>query len=141
MMLPQTAEYALRAVIWLASHPDSPQTKDEMARAADVPPRYFYKVLQALGRAGIVRSQPGPGGGYKLARPADQMTILDVVNVVGPVQRIHSCPLGIESHNPTLCPLHRELDKAFAQIEAAFGRVTIGQLVGKRSCVPPLRQA
>jgi Rrf2 family nitric oxide-sensitive transcriptional repressor len=140
-MLPQTAEYALRAVIWLASHPGAAQTKDEMAKAADVPPRYFYKVLQSLGRAGFVESQPGPGGGYKLARPADEITILDVVNVVGPMQRIRTCPLGIESHNPALCPLHKELDKAFAHIEAAFARVTIGQLVGKRSGVVPLRRS
>lgn len=140
-MLPQTAEYALRAVIWLASHPDSAQTKDDMAQAAGVPPRYFYKVLQALGRAGLVQSQPGPGGGYRLARPANQITILDVVNVVAPMQRIHSCPLGIESHDPTLCPLHKELDKAFAHTETAFSRVTIGQLVSKRSCVTPLRGA
>ncbi len=138
-MLPQTAEYALRAVIWLASHPEASQTKDEMAAGACVPPRYFYKVLQALGRAGFVQSQPGPGGGYRLAQPADKITILDVVNVVGPIQRIRDCPLGIESHNPTLCPLHKELDKAFAQIETAFSRVTIAQLVGKRSCVTPLQ--
>jgi Rrf2 family nitric oxide-sensitive transcriptional repressor len=139
-MLPQTAEYALRAVIWLASHPGKAQTKDEMAKGARVPPRYFYKVLQALGRAGLVQSQPGPGGGYKLARPPDRMTVLDVISVVGPLQRIRACPLGIESHNPTLCPLHKELDKAFAQIEAAFARVTIGQLVNKRSGVAPLRE-
>jgi len=139
-MLPQTAEYALRAVIWLASHPETAQTKDEMAKGAGVPPRYFYKVLQALGRAGFVKSQPGPGGGYRLARPADEITILDIITVVGPIQRIHDCPLGIESHNPTLCPLHKELDKAFAQIEAAFARVTIAQLLGKRSSVVPLRR-
>ena len=138
-MLPQTAEYALRAVIWLASHPESSQTKDEMAKAAGVPSRYFYKVLQTLGRAGYVQSQPGPGGGYRLARPANEITILDVVNVVGPIQRIHDCPLGIESHNPKLCPLHKELDKAYGQIEAAFSRVTIAQLLGRRSCVTPLQ--
>lgn len=137
-MIPQTAEYALRAVIWLASHPESAQTKDEMAKGAGVPPRYFYKVLQALGRAGFVRSQPGPGGGYKLARPADGITILDIINVVAPIQRIRVCPLGIESHNPALCPLHKELDTAYAQIEAAFARVTIGKLVSKQSCVVPL---
>ena len=138
-MLPQTAEYALRAVLWLASHPETSQTKDEMAKAAGVPPRYFYKVLQTLGRAGFVQSQPGPGGGYRLAKPADEITILDIVNVVGPIQRIRECPLGIESHNPMLCPLHKELDKAFAQIEAAFSRVTIGQLISKRSCVTPMQ--
>ncbi len=138
-MLSQTAEYALRAVLWLASHPETSQTKDEMAKAAGVPPRYFYKVLQTLGRAGFVQSQPGPGGGYRLAKPADEITILDVVNVVGPIQRIRECPLGIESHNPSLCPLHKELDKAFAQIEAAFSRVTIGQLVNRRSCVTPMQ--
>jgi hypothetical protein len=81
-----------------------------------------------LGAAGLVRSRPGPGGGYELSRPTDQVTILDVVVIVSPIERIRSCPLGLTSHT-SLCPLHRELDQAYAATEKAFASVTIRQLL------------
>lgn len=137
-MIPQTAEYALRAVVWLANHDEVPQTSEQIAKATQVPPRYLYKVLQALTQAELLGSQPGPRGGYLLAQPADEITMLEVVNVVGTLQRIRTCPLDLESHGLELCPLHRELDQAYAQIQTAFSRVTIAQLVNRRAKTPPL---
>ena len=63
-MLPKTAEYALRAVVWLAREPGRPASADHLAEHTKVPRRYLHKVLQDLVRAGLVCSQPGPGGGY-----------------------------------------------------------------------------
>ena len=112
-MLPQTAEYALRAVIWMASHPETSQTKDDMAKAAGVPPRYFYKVLQSLGRAGFVRSQPGPGGGYRLARPADEVTLLPASATVAALDRIIATELDKRSEH-----VREQLDDAsWAELE------------------------
>ena len=69
-MLPKTAEYALRAAVWLGRDPDQTQSADHLAERTQVPRRYLHKVLQDLVRAKIVRSQSGPGGGYALARCA-----------------------------------------------------------------------
>jgi Rrf2 family protein len=88
-------------------------------------------------RARLVRSQPGPGGGYSLVRPPEDVSILDVVAAVEPIPRIHCCPLGLKSHT-SLCPLHRELDEAAAATERAFARVTIAQLLNQPGSVPPL---
>ena len=137
-MLQKTAEYALRATVWLAQEPGAPRD-DQIARAIRVPRRYVHKVLQALVRAGIVHSQPGPGGGYSLKSRADQTTILDVITAVGPLQRIRRCPLGLQSHTD-LCPLHRELDNAFATLEQAFARVTVADVVNRPSAITPLRE-
>lgn len=136
-MLPKTAEYALRAALWLARSPDQAISADQLAEAIHVPRRYLHKVLQDLMKAGLARSQSGPGGGYKLDSDPAAITILDVINSVGPIQRIESCPLGLESHT-SLCPLHRELDNAFATVEQAFSRVTLLQLLTQPSSVPPL---
>jgi Rrf2 family protein len=87
--------------------------------------------------AGIVRSQPGPGGGYALAKRPDRLTILEVVNAVAPLERIRRCPLGLRSHT-SLCPLHHELDRVYAATEAALARVTIEQLIRSKSPIPPL---
>ena len=120
-MLPKTAEYALRATVWLGRSPDKAESADQLAKAIQVPRRYLHKVLQDLVKAGLVRSQSGPRGGYTLDRDPENITILDVINAVGPIERIQACPLGLESHT-SLCPLHRELDQAYAAMEAAFSR-------------------
>ena len=94
-------------------------------------------MLQDLARANIVRSRSGPGGGYELAMASDNLTILDVVNAVGSVERIKTCPLGLKSHTE-LCPLHAELDRAYAATENAFRSVTIKALLESTSTIVPL---
>lgn len=136
-MLPKTAEYALRAVVWLAREPAQQESADELARQTSVPRRYLHKVLQDLVKAKLVRSQSGPGGGYVLARSPDKISVLDVVNATAPLMRIRRCPLGLSSHR-RLCPLHAELDRVYAATEAAFKRVTISQLLGSASEIAPL---
>lgn len=136
-MLPKTAEYALRTVACLAGDPEHAASADHLAEQTKVPRRYLHTVLQDLARGGLVRSRSGPGGGYTLARAADSITILDVVNAVAPLERIRHCPLGLPSHT-RLCPLHKELDRAYAATEAAFARVTIGELLRSTSTIIPL---
>lgn len=136
-MLSKTAEYALRAVVWLAHEPGRVASADHLADATKVPRRYLHKVLQDLVQAGLVRSQPGPGGGYSLEVPPSQVSILDVVNAVAPLERIRQCPLGLSSHT-SLCPLHAELDKAYAAAEQAFARVTLAKLQKSTSPIIPL---
>jgi Rrf2 family transcriptional regulator, nitric oxide-sensitive transcriptional repressor len=136
-MLSKTAEYALRFAVWLAQSPDQPAAADRLAEVTKIPRRYLHKVLQDLVHAGLVHSQPGPGGGYAIARSPQRISILDVVNAVAPLERIRHCPLGLPSHT-RLCPLHKELDKAYAQTEKAFARVTLAQLLRSTSAVVPL---
>lgn len=136
-MIPKTAEYALRAVVTLARDPGRPRSADDIAEATQVPRRYAHKVLQALVRADLVRSQSGPGGGYALIRPPEEVSILDIVSAVEPIPRIRHCPLGLKGHT-SLCPLHRQLDDAAANIEKTFAGVTIAQLLNQARNVSPL---
>jgi Rrf2 family protein len=136
-MLSKTAEYALRAVVWLATNVDQREAADALADRTKVPRRYLNKVLQELVQAGLVTSQSGPGGGYGLAIPPEKVTILDVVNAVSPIERIRHCPLGLPSHT-RLCPLHKELDRVYAETEKALGRVTIARLLQSTSAILPL---
>jgi len=136
-MLPKTAEYALRAAVCLAGQPGKPASADVLARKTKTPRAYLNRVLQDLAAAGLVHSRPGPGGGYELAKPIEQVTILDVVEAVAPIERIRHCPLGLPSHT-ALCPLHRELDQAYATMEAAFRRVSLKDLVESTNPIVPL---
>jgi Rrf2 family protein len=138
-MLSRTAEYALRAVVCLAQERDRTESADRLAEMTKIPRRYLHKVLQNLVQGNLVRSQSGPGGGYSLVPSPKEISILDVVNAVVPLERIHACPLGLKSHTD-LCPLHLELDKACAATEHAFSRVTIAHLLRSTNKIVPLRE-
>lgn len=136
-MLQQTANYALRIAVWLAREPECAQTSRRIAEGTQIPSRYLYRVLQTLVQRGLVCSQPGLGGGYILASDPDDVSLLEVVSAVTPVERIRSCPLGLQSHKG-LCPLHKHLDDAYANLEQALAHVTVGQVVRVPTQFPPL---
>jgi Rrf2 family nitric oxide-sensitive transcriptional repressor len=129
-MFSQTAEYALRAAVYLASQQGVPRTTQEIAKATQVKIAYLSKVMQNLARQGLVQSQRGLHGGFTLARPADELTILDILRAVAPIPRITSCPLGIQGHM-NLCLLHRRLDQAMKLVEEALGRSTLAELLAE----------
>ena len=137
-MFSQTTEYALRAVVWLAEQHSKPQTTRQIAATTRVPAGYLSKVLQALGRADLVKSQRGLYGGFKLTRPPGQISVLEVVNAVDPIQRIDMCPLGLKSHGAELCALHKRLDNAIAHIEKGFSTSSIADLLSEPSSKRPL---
>lgn len=126
-MFSQTAEYALRAIVFLAAQP-VPRTTPQIAEVTHVPLGYLSKVLQGLSRAGLVHSQRGLHGGFTLTKPADQLTVYDIVQAVDPIQRIHACPLGLKGH-ANLCPLHRRLDEAMSMVEDALRQSTLAELL------------
>lgn len=128
-MISQTAEYALRAVVFLAKSTGTAYTSDQIAKATQVPAPYLSKVLQPLIKARLVQSQRGLGGGFSLEKKPELITILQVINAVDPIERIEVCPLGLDEHTGRLCPLHKRLDDAVALIEEAFAKTTIDELL------------
>ncbi|QDU28172.1 HTH-type transcriptional repressor NsrR [Anatilimnocola aggregata] len=137
-MLSQTVEYALRAVVHLASMSPTARTTEQIAQATLVPRAYLSKVLQSLARGGVVQSQRGLGGGVSLVKSPDQLTILEVVNAVEPIQRIRTCPLGLPNHGTHLCPLHKRVDNALAMMEQAFASTTLAEVLAEPSRSIPL---
>jgi Rrf2 family protein len=131
-------EYALRAVVQLAAISPKASTTAQLAVVTQVPPAYLVKVLQALVKGGIVVSQRGACGGVSLAYSPEKLTILDIVNATDPIRRIRSCPLELATHGTKLCPLHRRLDAALAQVENAFRSTTLAEVIGDPSRIRPL---
>ena len=137
-MFSQTVEYALRAVVHLADQAPAARTTDQIAAATRVPKAYLSKVLQGLRRAGVVRSQRGAGGGMTLVKDPAALSLLEVIHAVEPINRIETCPLGLEAHGKRLCPLHKRMDKAMEGVEEAFRRTTLAELLAEPSESPPL---
>lgn len=128
-MLSQTVEYALRAMIHLASiEGQGAVTSESIAERTKVPRTYLSKILRDLTVAELVHSQRGPNGGFVLARTASRITMLDVVEAVDPIPRIRRCPLGNPAHLE-LCPLHRRLDDAAGMVEEEFRRTTLAEVL------------
>lgn len=137
-MFSQTTEYALRAMAWLALSPQDLVSTGSLAEHTKVPEHYLAKVLQQLAGGKLIKGRRGVGGGYKLARPASQISISDVVRTVGRLDRITTCPLGISTHGSNLCPLHRLLDDvAKAAMERLDGR-SLQDLIDQPGANKPL---
>lgn len=141
MLLNQTAEYALRAMSCLAYQPDQLTPTNELAEVTKVPQNYLAKVLQALAQADLIVGRRGVGGGYRLARPAADITLLEVINAISPVERIEACPLGLENHSGRLCPLHRRIDQAARQTIETFGGITLHDVISEHDAARPLCDA
>jgi Rrf2 family protein len=137
-LISRTSEYALRAVIWLVQEPARSQTTRQIATGTRTPPDYVSKVLQLLAKTGVVRSQRGLGGGFRLAGDPAHITVLDVIKAVDPLQYIHTCPLGLKAHRANLCPLHCGLNDMMFQLETTFAKTKLSDLLDGDSPSIPL---
>jgi Rrf2 family protein len=85
-------DYALRAIVELASCSASdtrPVTAERLATAQEIPAKFLESILVQLRRGGLVSAQRGPDGGYWLTRPAEEMTLADVIRIIdGPLANI-----------------------------------------------------
>lgn len=89
MYISAKVDYALRALLQLASSPHASQTGDALARAQGLPAKFVNNTLVDLRRAGIVSSQRGPSGGYRLARAPEEIAVADVFRALeGPLAEV-----------------------------------------------------
>src|SRR5438067_1296171 len=88
MRLTRASSYALHAVVYMAvQKKNGPVASHHIARARGIPERFLLKVLKPLVSARVLHSIKGPNGGYRLARPASDISLLEVVEAVdGPIR-------------------------------------------------------
>jgi len=100
-------DYAIRALIHLANTAGSPVAAGVIGEAMDIPTGFLQQVLRELQRAGLVTSRPGPSGGYALARPAGEITVLQIVEALeGPLRSAECALRGGPCHWDDVCALH-----------------------------------
>ncbi len=145
-MISLTAEYALRAAAFLAAARGESKTVTQVSQATQIPPDYLSKVLQEMSKSGLVRSQRGMYGGFRLVKEPSEVTVLQVVEAVSPLPRIDECPLDIEHPGGGLCPIHKLIDEAAAQVKRTFSSATLADLVDATEergtlCMPRVTEA
>ena len=94
MRISAKADYAVRAVVELAAaEGDKPVKAERVATAQEIPLNFLENILGELRHAGIVRSHRGAEGGFRLAKPANQVTVADVIRAVeGPLASVRGGP-------------------------------------------------
>lgn len=108
MIYSKPCMHGLRAVIFIAArNSDTPVRGEDVAREEDLPQPFLSKILKILSSRGILHSVRGPGGGFRLARPAKEITLLDIVEAIDGTSQFEECALGWKTcQDDKPCPLH-----------------------------------
>jgi Rrf2 family protein len=132
-MLTKTGLHAVRAVVALAKLPEGAYAgAARIAREIGAPQNYLGKLLQSLARDGIVESQKGLGGGFRLARSPKKITLLDIIEPLEHVSRWSGCILGrSECSDANPCAVHNRWKSVRDAYLQMLRRTTIGELVAK----------
>jgi Rrf2 family protein len=145
MRLTRQGDYAVRVMHDLASHaPEMPILRAQIQARQDVPAAYLAKIIQALARAGLVRTLPGARGGVTLNVPAEAVTLLQVIEAVeGPIRLNRCVEAPGACPRDRFCPVHPVWMRLQALLLRELGGVTIAALARVPDCgaTPPESRA
>ena len=129
MKLTRAASYALHAVAYMAGQKkDHPLASHIIAEKRLIPKRFLLKVLKPLVNAQVLQSIKGPSGGYRLAKPASDISILDIVEAVeGPI--LGFAPVGKDPNHPLNRRLEQICKQTAEQIRKQLGKVKIADII------------
>jgi len=133
MRISARADYAVRAAVELAAAGDGPTKGEAIAKAQDIPLKFLENILAELRRAGLVRSQRGADGGYWLNRPADQITVADVVRAVeGPLASVRGQRPEDAVFSGAAAPLSQVWIAVRASLRGVVEHVTLADVAAGR---------
>src|SRR5215510_5946287 len=143
MRVSAKADYAVRAAAELAAAEEgSPVKGERLADAQQIPLQFLEHILLELKHAGIVRARRGAKGGYWLARPADEVTIADIVRAVeGPIAHVQSSPPESIEYRGNAEHLQEVWIAVRASLRTVLEHVTLADLVGERDVLEHGAQA
>jgi Rrf2 family protein len=137
-MLSQTAEYALRAVLYLAEHAeDRPVRVGEMAQALRIPRNYLAKTLHQLARHGVLVSLRGKRGGFQLAVRPERLPLSRVITPFDRIEERRRCLLGrSQCSDRSACAAHTRWKDVAEKVAEFFRDTTVADVLGSGAAVP-----
>jgi Rrf2 family protein len=135
--LTTSVEYSLHCLLWLAASGDTPMSSRELAELQGVSPSFLAKIFPKLEKAGIVAASEGVRGGYRLARPAGEITVLEIVDAVEGAKPLFDCQeirgrCAIFGERPPawatagVCEVHAVMLRAEKAMRASLAQETLG---------------
>ncbi len=131
MVISQATEYAIRALLHMASSPaDDIVSKRDICKAQDITPGFLIKIMQPLIAKGLVKSYRGVAGGFTLGKPADQISLWDIVEAEeGPIL-LNKCLIQPGyCERDVGCPVHRVWQKARDALKYTLAETTLAELI------------
>ncbi|MBS9478401.1 RrF2 family transcriptional regulator [Ancylobacter radicis] len=129
MRLTRYSDYAMRVMLYLAARSDRPCSISEMAGAYGISHNHLMKVMNDLGRAGFVASARGRRGGFRLARPAQDINMGALLRHTEDDLDLVDCPSCVLAGG---CGLSSVLDEALAAFLGVFDRYTLADVLARR---------
>jgi Rrf2 family protein len=127
------ADYAVRAVVQLASLQPASATRQQLADAQDIPGKFLETILGDLRRAGILDAQRGATGGYRLTKPADEITLADIVRATeGPLAAVRGMPPEDTIYPGPAQPLTRVWVAVRASLREVLEQTTVADVIADR---------
>lgn len=131
MRVSAKADYAIRAAVELAAAGDGPVKGDRIARAQSIPPNFLENILADLRNAGIVGSRRGAEGGYWLARPAEAVSLADVIRAVdGPLANVRGVRSDELEYEGSAKALEQVWIAVRASLRGVLEQVTLADVAG-----------
>jgi len=130
-MFSKACEYAIRAMIYIAQRSNSGERTGikEISKSIDSPEPFMAKILQNLGRKGIVMSAKGPNGGFYVQGKTSRVSVADIVKAIDGNQLFTGCGLGLKAcDRKKPCPIHDEFKAIRTQLKSVLESTTIDQL-------------
>lgn len=133
-MITVTGEYALRAMAHIAQLPAGRYAlARDMGQELAIPPNYLSKVLQSLARSGLLESQRGRNGGFRLNRMPKEITLYEILAAVEFMGRYETCVLGHKvCRDSDACPIHDAWKEARNKVLNLFHKTPLSKLVASQ---------
>jgi len=129
MRVSAKADYAVRAMVELASQGEGPVKAERISQAQEIPIKFLESILTDLRNAGLLRSQRGVEGGYWLARPAEEITLAQVIRAVdGPLANVRGLRSEEVSYSGSAMPLRDVWVAVRASLRRVLEAVTLADV-------------
>lgn len=126
----KTTQYSIRALSFLYKYKDSSHSVNTLHKELNLPYKYLTKLMTELVKQGLVKASRGRGGGFSLAKDADDIFLSDILEAIGEEIQADNCILGFDkcdSLNP--CALHNSWEKPKQMIDEMINTTTLKSLV------------
>ncbi len=130
VLLSKTAEYGVRAVLYIGLNQSKRVTTKNMAKDLKVPFHFLAKVIQKLVKSGIVHSKRGKNGGFVLKKPPEKIKLIDIVIALDGEELFKNCVLGLpDCSDKKPCPVHNYWKGIREEIKQMLSQKTVAELL------------